>query len=380
MMPQLQPLFLAYCGTVVLIYWLIPLRFRTAFLAIASSGFLAFLDTISFIVLALFILLIHSYTRKRESGSLFTICLAAPFMLFCGIRTFQLLHRSGYAVPAVVLVGFGFYALKLIHYAVETRAGTFRAHSFLEFYTYMLFFPTILIGPIHLFDDFLKSERRIRWNEGMFASGLERILYGYVKVIVLANWLVSERLDAIAATLEPGTISVFIDSTLHGFHLYFAFAGYSDIAIGVALLLGYNINENFNHPFLKRNIGEFWQSWHMSLSGWCRKYVFLPIYAQWRTLSIALIGTMLAIALWHEFSIRFFLWGVYHGCGLLVWRIYAKFANQKLPKAEGVVRKGLSRSVSVVVTFLFVMIGFTIPRSESLKEMIRNFQILFGIL
>ena len=180
----------------------------------------------------------------------------------------------------------------------------------------MSFFPTITIGPIHRFEDFLKSERRVRWSDQDFANGLERILYGYAKVIVVANWLVAAQLDSAIEKLPQNTsLSVFAESMSYGFYLYFAFAGYSDIAIGISLLLGYQICENFNYPFLKRNIGEFWQSWHMSLSSWCRQYVFLPIFAKWRNLPLALIGAMLAIGLWHEFSVRFLLWGVYHGLG-----------------------------------------------------------------
>jgi alginate O-acetyltransferase complex protein AlgI len=375
--PQLHLAFLGYAAVLILVYWLLPARLQNIFLAAASSAFLIFLDAISFLVLTTLIVFAFAYSRRPQSR-LFGVCLAAPLLLFCGIRTLQMLNRSGYAVSIMVLTGFGFYALKLIHYVVESRAGTFRTHRFLDFFNYMIFFPTILIGPIHLFDTFLKSQRRVQWNEQTFASGLERILYGYGKVIILANWLVATRFDSIVQKLEPGALSVLAQSVVHGFNLYFAFAGYSDIAIGLALLLGFNVGENFNHPFLKANIGEFWQSWHMSLSAWCRKYVFLPMYAQWRMMSIALIGTMLAIALWHEFSLRFFLWGIYHGAGILIWRTYQKFAKPYLTSMHGRAWRVFGRAVSILGTFLFVMVGFTIPRSDSFQEIIQNFQTLFG--
>ncbi|MCI0413458.1 hypothetical protein L0222_11755 [bacterium] len=378
-MPQLKLAFLGFCGIAVLLYWLIPSRWRNIFLAIGSSLFLGYLDLLSFGVLAALTILAYFYGRHPESKSLYTICLAAILLLFCGIRVEQLLQKSGLKVPYIVLVGYGFYALKLIHYAVESRSGKFRPHSFLDFYNYMLFFPTITIGPIHRFEDFLKSERRIRWSDQDFANGLERVLYGYAKVIVLANWIVAAQLDSLFARLQPNTaLSVFAESMIYGFYLYFAFAGYSDIAIGISLLLGYQICENFNYPFLKRNIGEFWQSWHMSLSAWCRQYVFLPIFARWRKLPLALIGAMLAIGLWHEFSLRFFLWGIYHGLWLLIWRSFRKMKESMLPKPEGRIWMRVSAIISVALTFVFVIVGFTIPRGESLAEILQNLKRLVG--
>ncbi len=379
-MPQLTLPFLTFSAIVVAIYWVIPGRWRTLFLSISSMVFLGYLDPVSLAVLVALSGLVFYYGRHPERSFLYGFCLAIVSLLFCLIRFIQLARRTHFGVPYIVLIGFGFYALKLIHYCVESRTGSFRSHNFLDFYGYMLFFPTITIGPIHRFEDFLKSERRIRWDDANFASGLERILYGYVKVIVLANWLVAIQFDAFASRLQPnGSLAVLADSMVYGFYLYFAFAGYSDIAIGLSLLFGYTICENFHYPFLKRNIGEFWQSWHMSLSGWCRQYVFLPLYAKTRNLAIGLIGAMLAIALWHEFSLRFLFWGIFHGSGLLIWRWYQKSIGARMPEIQNKTFKMAGLCLSVILTFLFVMVGFTIPRSESFQEIVQNFRQLLGL-
>ena len=175
----------------------------------------------------------------------------------------------------------------------------------------MLFFPTITIGPINRFEDFLRSERRLRWDNAQFAKGLERILYGYAKVVILANWLIGVQLLPLINQVAPESpaVSLLLDSASYGFLLYFTFAGFSDIAIGLSFLFGYQVGENFNRPFLKPNIGEFWQSWHMSLSAWCRQYVFLPMYTKTRNLAIAMVSAMMTLGLWHEFSFRFLLLG-----------------------------------------------------------------------
>ena len=379
-MPQMSVLFLAFTAAVVLIYWLIPASWRTHFLAITSSLFLAGLDVVSFALLALLTALVYFSGKAGKPQRNFPFVIAAIVLLFSGVRIAQLLQRTEQAQHWLVFLGFGFYTLKLIHYRIERQANTFRPHSFLEFYNFMLFFPTITIGPINRFEDFLKSSRRIRWDSALFARGLERVLYGYAKVVIVANWLISIHAMAIVRRYEPdaAALALFLDSVVYGFHLYFTFAGFSDIAIGIALLLGYYVGENFDRPFLKRNIAEFWQSWHMSLSAWCRQYVFLPVYSKSRNLPIAMVAAMVTLGLWHEFSIRFLVWGIYHGTGILVCRWFQRSVRPRFPRVQHPVYKGAAYAASVALTFTFVMIGFTIPRSTSMIDIVHNFRLMLG--
>lgn len=378
-MPQMSIMFLAFAAVCVFLYWLISPAYRAYFLALAGSIFLATLDLVSFGLLAGLTCLVY-YSHKSESRNrIYPLVLAFLVLLFCGVRIEQLLQRATEAGHWLVFLGFGFYVLKLIHYRVEQQAGTFRPHGLLQFYNYMLFFPTITIGPIHRFEEFLRSERRIRWDDALFARGLERMLYGYAKVVILANWLMAIQLMPALGAVRSQAASLFLDSAAYGFHLYFTFAGFSDIAIGLALLFGYQVGENFDRPFLKRNIGEFWQSWHMSLSSWCRQYVFLPMYSKSRNLMVAMVASMVTLGLWHEFSLRFLLWGVYHGLGITAFRWYQRKLRPKLPPVESRAAKLLARSAAVALTFAFVIVGFTIPRSSSVSEIVQNFRTLLGV-
>jgi len=337
--------------------------------------FLCYLDFLSFVLLSGLTVITYLMASDRNVNRLILVGL---IVLFCSVRIF-ISSWTQQNIPVPVFVGFAFYFLKLVHYVVEMRNNSFRPHRFLDFFNYMLFFPTVTIGPINRFEDFLKSERRVRWDPQMFAAGLERILYGYVKVIVLANWFVSHMLVSFSLKADPQSgMRVLLDSIIYGFHLYFAFAGYSDIAIGISLLLGYHICENFNHPFTRKNIGEFWQAWHMSLSAWCRQYVFIPVYSMWRRLGLALLASMITIGLWHEFSTRYLLWGIYHGLGLIIWRAYQRYVSPRMPAVEAPVWKRAGQVISVSLTFAFVMIGFTIPRSSSLSELAQNFHRMLG--
>src|SRR5262249_22742555 len=212
-------------------------------------------------------------------------------------------------------------------------------------------------------------------------KGLERILYGYAKVVIIANWLLSVHGMALLRKYEPQSpaLQLILDSIFYGFHLYATFAGFSDVAIGGGMLLGYQICENFDRPFLKKNIGDFWQSWHMSLSSWCRQYIFLPVYSKSRNLAFAMVASMMTLGLWHEFSFRFLIWGVYHGIGILICRWYQRWLRPKFPPIENRIWKGAAQGFSIALTFAFVMIGFTIPRSASVADILKNFKIIFGL-
>ena len=377
-MPQLTLWFLLFTAIVVGLYWLIPDNRKILFLAICSSIFLIYLDRVSFAILLSLSALVYFQGRARMAKRELII-LMILFTVFGATRLFQLHEKISNEAKVLVVIGFGFYMLKLVHYVTEQSANAFRDHTFLDFYAYMFFFPTMLIGPINRFDEFLQSERRLRWNEQMFADGLKRILYGYVKFIVIANWFFAKHFHPYVFHLhvEPA-ISVVLQSVAYGFHLFFAFAGMSDVAIGISLLLGYNVGENFDSPFLKKNLGEFWQSWHISLSSWCRQYVFLPLFAKSKNLPLALILTMLTIGLWHEFSIRYVLWGLYHAAGIFVWRLYQRHLAPAFifERTESLRKTGVL--FSTALTFTFVMIGFTIPRSASWHEIVLNFRMLMG--
>jgi hypothetical protein len=138
-MPQLKVLFIGYCFAVVLLYWLIPTGKRGLFLALGSSLFLAFLDRVSFAVLLALTVTIYYSSRNQPSRRNYMMVLSALLLLFCGVRVAQLLQRADQPMNPFILLGFGYYVLKLIHYLVESHRGMFRPHRFLDFFNYMLF-------------------------------------------------------------------------------------------------------------------------------------------------------------------------------------------------------------------------------------------------
>jgi alginate O-acetyltransferase complex protein AlgI len=163
-------------------------------------------------------------------------------------------------------------------------------------------------------------------------------------------------------------------------YAYLDFAAYSDIAIGSSRLFGIRIIENFNFPFVARNINEFWQRWHMSLSGWCRAYVYMPTIGLTRNPYLAIYATMATIGIWHEGSLTWLCWGLYHATGIVVYGSWARFRRRRKWR----LRTGLvPRLVGVGVTMLFVSGSYVFPvagEHGGLASAVRPFAKLFGIV
>lgn len=367
-MPQLTLTFVAFAAIAALVFWLAPRRHRALVLTLESALFLAWLDLVALFFLSVMALLVHVAGRRRRELGRIDLAIAGLVAVFIAVRVGQ---RADvwFDLPALIApAGFGFSVLRLIHYRVELARGALPPHDLHALVRYLLFFPTIAVGPIHRMDDFLRSEARHRWDADRTGRALRRVLVGYAKVVVLANWAVYNQ-DLFVSGIDSPLGAWLFESLQYGLYLYLAFAGYSDIAIGLALLLGYEIVENFRYPFLQPNLGAFWRSWHMSLSDWCRRYVFLPALARWRRPIPALFIAMIVLGLWHELTLRFFAWGAWHALGLAVWRACQRRLWPRLPRVRSRSGRAVVYSLSVLATFTWVVLGFTLIKESSLMAL-----------
>lgn len=289
-------------------------------------------------------LLLWVLGRKPGRG-LFWLVLLALTALFLGVRVLQ---RSMDVGALLAPAGFGFFMMRVIHYWIERSRQNLPDHGPQDVVGWLLYFPTVLIGPVQRFDDWQRWERRRRWDDADAAAGLRRMLYGYFRVIVLSFWLVGTvippYLDAVPAP---------IFWTVHGaLTLYLTFSGLSGVAIGLGLLGGQRIPENFDAPFLSTSLPRFWRSWHMTVSEWCRTYVYLPILAGTRRPILASTAAMGAFALWHEVSAGYLAWGAWQALGLALW---GRLAPDEPPPRW--------RPVGWLVTMSWVMVGFWMLRA-----------------
>lgn len=285
-------------------------------------------------------------------------------------------------------LGFSYIAFRLIHTLRDRQSGILPALGLREYASYVLFFPAFVAGPIDRAERFVTDYRALPTLRGLdanrFGDGLSRIAMGVFKKFVIADSL------ALGLSLNP-TIADQITSAplfalfLYGYalRLFFDFSGYSDIAIGIGILFGIRLPENFNRPYLKSNLTAFWQSWHATLSAWARAYVFSPlsramIKRKWNAMLnvlIAQLATMIVIGLWHGIAWNFLLWGVWHGFGLFV---HKQWSDRTRVWYRGLVDKPAQKrawtAFSWFVTFHYVVIGwlwFVLPLNQTGR-------ILFG--
>lgn len=350
----------------VLGHWLVPERWRGWWIVGASAGFLGFMNPLSMLILSGMTAATYALAgnKNRISGRALGLIIVLAGGALCA---FKLNHAiNGAAVidldpvteEFLIPLGLSYYALRTIHYGVEKYKGAIAAHPFIDFAQYMFFLPTFMAGPIHRFPAFAGDLRRKRWDTVMFTEGLERMLLGYFKITFIANLLVNFFLGLAVMNLADTApaFASYLNMIKVGLNLYFQFAGYSDVAIGFGMLLGFRVMENFNFPFLARNISDFWTRWHISLTSWCRDYVYMGVISATRQAWLAAISAMLVMGLWHEFSLRYILWGVYHGVGIMIWQQFQK-VKPHLPQTQNKYAVAGWRLFSTLLTVHYVMFG-----------------------
>lgn len=358
---------LAWIAATIAVYWALPRSVRHYAVSASTALFLFVLSPLSAAVLAFFTLLAYvpvRYGRQSAAGVLAASgAVAAVFVWFKSGISF-----GGPLVP----MGFGYYTLRALHYAFDSMKRTLPPHSFGQFLSYMFFLPTLVTGPINRFQEFHRNLSRYRFDPMFFSKGLERLLYGAVKIVVLANYEVSHimrlRVESLSESHEA--LAAYLDCVRWGLNLYFQFSGYSDIAIGFAMLLGFRIAENFNYPFLAMNIGEFWRRWHISLSDWCRDYVYKGALSVGRRSWLAVLASMLVLGVWHELSLRYLVWGVYHGAGIALWQGFQR-VKPSLPGLTFVGGSYITGAASWLLTMNFVILSFAITKESGLAEGLR---------
>lgn len=363
-------------------HWLLPARWRGWFITAASAAFLAWLSPPSLVILSGFVLVLHYIAGRNDTIS--GRALVGLIALIGGILSFYKFGASmthGMEMDAdplgtmIIPLGLSYYAFRCIHYGIEKYKGTIPAHPFAETAQYLFFLPTFLAGPIHRFHDFQKDLRRKRWDPYMFAQGLERLIYGYVKIAFLANLLVTNFFGGfIHDVADPGSsLEAYLMMIKISLNIYFLFAGLSDIAIGFGLLIGIKVMENFNFPFLAKNISDFWTRWHISLTSWCKDYVYMGTISVTRSAALAAIAAMVVMGLWHEFSLRYLLWGAFHGVGIMIWQ---QFQNVKphLPQTSHKVAVSAWRVFSTLLTLHYFMLAVLLVNYASLETSLAQMQ------
>jgi alginate O-acetyltransferase complex protein AlgI len=226
-------------------------------------------------------------------------------------------------MPGLMWIGASYFTLRNLHVLFDWWMGRLANPGLARHLRYQLFLPVLMAGPINRFQIFERQCARRRWDPAAFFSGAERALFGTAQVVVLGGWLIGMvHFKLVDSGVAPGIFwHDWVISALDWVQLYLTFAGFSSLALGLALMMGLGLEENFNRPWTARNLIEFWSRWHITLSQWCRDYVFQPVTALTRSPVLGLLAAMTAIGLWHEVSAYYLLWAVWQVAGIVSTRV-----------------------------------------------------------
>lgn len=270
-----------------------------------------------------------------------------------------------FTISIILPVGISFYTFQSLSYTIDIYRGSLKpTKSLVSFLAFISFFPQLVAGPIERASNLLPQiERPRKFSVNLFNEGVIQILVGLFRKIVIADTLAIYVDTVFASPQFFGATTILLASVFFAFQIYYDFAGYSDIAIGVAKLFGFRFHQNFALPYFSKSISSFWRKWHISLSTWLRDYIYIPLGGNRRGLKrtyINLMVTMLVGGLWHGAAWSFVLWGGLHGVIL---------ATEK-----GLSRKGWTLAktslnwLGYIYSFSLIVVLLTIFRSNSIEN------------
>lgn len=356
---------------------------RHLFLFVASYVFYGWWDY-RFCFLMLFLTLVAYFTalavqkETKYRKLALTAGVAVPLIVLGVFKYFNFFIdsfasafgiSSDFTLSIILPVGISFYTFQSLSYTIDVSRGKLKAQkNFLDLALYISFFPQLVAGPIVKAGDFipqLSEDRSISIKN--IENGIQIFFIGMFKKVVIADNIsvfVDEVFD------NPKIFSgstVLLAVIAYAIQIYCDFSGYSDMAIGSAKCIGFDINRNFNLPYISRNVSEFWKRWHISLSTWLMEYLYIPLggnrKGKVRTY-INLIITMLLGGLWHGASWTFVAWGLYHGIGLCVHKLYLVIRKRD----KNYNGKPISNVISTIATFIFVCIGWVFFRASTFEN------------
>ena len=332
---------------VLILYWKLPWKYRELFLLAVSyffyikesswAGGLLLLTTVTTYLAGLAI----EKGRHKKGWLIFTVAVCIGFLI--GLK---------YSVPPV---GISFYTFQTMAYVIDVYRGEIAAEKNPRSYAlFISFFPQLVAGPIERAGNLLgQLKEKHTKSRAALVNGAWLILRGFYKKVVVADYLAVYVDKVYSSPEKAGGIGAVLGTVFFAIQIYCDFSGYSDMAIGIALLLGFHFNLNFNSPYKSASITEFWRRWHISLSSWLRDYLYISLggnrHGKFRQY-LNLIITMFLGGLWHGASWNFVLWGTFHGVALALHKAWMSIIGRK----KGETSHGIRRVLGVIITFHFV--------------------------
>ena len=292
----------------------------------------------------------------------------------------------------IMPLGISYFVFRLLQYVFDCLRGVIAENSLLRLAAFVLFIPTFPAGPLETYQGFY-GKRSPAFDRQLFYFGLRRIALGYFKKVFVVDFLFPLLFGTITGALgKPHFDWQGLDPwwplaycVIVFLRAYFDLSAYTDLAIGFSALFGFRIMENFHYPFLQKNLGDFWRSWHISLSSWCRNNIYFPVFGLTRKTWVGLYASMLTMGLWHYVDLNWTFWGLYHGTGLVLlarWERWKKARRKRRKKAGQAAAAPYERFVSWLgypVTFLYVALGYAFVATDSLRHALKIIYLAFRL-
>lgn len=257
-------------------------------------------------------------------------------------------------------IGVSFYTFQILSYLIDVYRKDVRAQmNLIDFATYIALFPQLIAGPIVRYKDI---EKELKDRKGDLGEGIRRFTAGLFKKVFIANQM-GLLIDTFKASGDLSVLYYWLYAIAFSIQIYFDFSGYSDMAIGIGRMLGFNFLENFNYPYISKSITEFWRRWHISLGSWFKDYVYIPLGGNRKHQFINILVVWGLTGLWHGASWNFVLWGLYFAIILIIEKRY--------------LLKHLNGLWAHIYTLVIVMISFVIFDSAGLNEIVINLKSMF---
>ncbi|MEQ8414415.1 MAG: MBOAT family O-acyltransferase [Imperialibacter sp.] len=294
------------------------------------------------------------------------------------------IYMDPWTISIVLPVGISFYTFQTMSYSLDIYYGRLQpTRNFVNFAAFVSFFPQLVAGPIERASNLLPQiEKRRTFSSAKAIEGIEQILWGFFKKVVIADALAGMVSEVYGSHEEYNSLSLIFAAIAFSFQIYGDFSGYSDIAIGTARLFGIDLMSNFNFPYLSRNIGEFWRRWHISLSTWFRDYVYYPLGGSRVRSSVAIRNVFIVFltsGLWHGANWTFLAWGGIHALLFIPSFVVKSNAKYKADIVSGTkLLPGLVDTLKVALTFSVVTLAWVFFRSESVGSAVGYIKGVFS--
>ena len=370
----------------LLVYYITPKRYKNLLLLILSLGFYTWGEKqlVVLIILSAFTdyfagLIIAS--GKKKAGLYLSICFNLGILAYFKYANFALTNINAvleyfnlnvfYFKSVILPIGISFYTFQTMSYTIDVYRGHVKANrNFIDFATYVTLFPQLIAGPIVRYSEIETELKQRSISLNTFNQGIQRFIIGLAKKMIIANncAIFADAAFSLTGSQSSALIS-WIGIIAYTLQIYFDFSGYSDMAIGLGKMFGFNFPENFNFPYISKSIREYWQRWHMTLSQWFKDYLYIPLGGNRLSNSrtyLNLFIVFLLTGLWHGASWNFIIWGIFHGLFIVLERFgLSKFLNKQV-------------IFSHLYTLLVILFGFVIFRSENIDYAANYFKSLFN--